>query len=76
MNPRPAHFRYTDEQLEQWTAFYEAYPGWRKRWELVTEYARSKAGLTLDFWRNLARHQRVGAASARGRQEIQRTRNR
>lgn len=41
----------TEDDLIRWRAFYEAYPGWKKRWELVAEYARAQGGLVLAFWR-------------------------
>jgi hypothetical protein len=41
----------TEKQLERHDAFYEWFPGWRRRWELFAHYARAKRGLTLEACR-------------------------
>jgi hypothetical protein len=42
---------FTNHQLRQWEEFHKVYPGWRKRWDLIAEYAQSRGGLTLRYWR-------------------------
>lgn len=38
------------DESRAWQDLHEIFPGWRRRWELVAEYARKQGGLTLRFW--------------------------
>jgi hypothetical protein len=40
-----------DDQMQRWNDSLRFNPDWKEFWDLITQYAKSRGGLALEFWK-------------------------